>query len=253
MTQLSAQAQQIIRDYHTLPFENHSVTTPYFNNQLSKVRGGLRALIGKGTPEDIVEEAKIIAVRDRIDFSKVSDAEIKKFLVDHNLGVDCSAFAYYILNAECEAQGHGTLPTKLFFPHAKSLMRKIITKFRPVENCDVVTLAHERNSREVSLSEVQPGDMIILWRTGIEHTLNHVLIVTEVNGKKISYVHTFRWSKEGQYEHGVRTGTIIITDPKKNLSEQIWEEKNTTGTENETMQHVKMAEITEMRRLKILK
>ena len=250
MNKLSLEARKIINDYLVLPFPDHTVNAPYFNNQRTKVRAALRVLVGKGSPEDIVEEAQLISLRDRIDLKKLNNTELKKFLVDHNLGIDCSALTYYILDAENRARGFGSLAKKLKFSQVKNPLRKILIKFRPIENTNVATLADEKNSLTVSLADIRPGDLIILWRTRADHLLNHILMVHEVDDKKISYTHSFRWSKEGIYDHGVRQGTITIINPTKPLVEQVWEEKKQTGENNETLKHVQMAENVEIRRLK---
>ena len=56
---LSPKAGQIIDKYFNLPFAGVlGVRCPYFNNARRNLRGQLRGLVGKGTPEEIVEEAK---------------------------------------------------------------------------------------------------------------------------------------------------------------------------------------------------
>ena len=50
---LSASALKIINDYLHLPIPGHDVVCPYYNNRRANLRAGLRALIGKGNPEDI--------------------------------------------------------------------------------------------------------------------------------------------------------------------------------------------------------
>lgn len=252
MRTLSTEAQQVLHAYLQLPFTNKQVNAPYFNNQRSNVRGGLRALIGKGTPADIAEEAELIALREKITLSSLSDEQLKKFLVDHNLGVDCSALAYYTLAAELKARKNSDLKNNLFFPHAKNFVRRLLTRLRPAENVNVTVLGDDHNSAPVSLTHVQPGDLIILWQTGPEKKLNHVLVVHEVDGISIHYTHSFRWSKEGQYEHGARTGTITITDPAKSLLEQTWTEKKYQNSDNDTFKHAQAAAKLELRRLKIL-
>lgn len=251
MPTLSSEALQVIAEYLILPFPGRAVNAPYFNNQRNKVRAALRVLVGKGTPAEIVEEAHIISLRDKLDLSALSDAELKKFLVEQNLGVDCSALAYYILQAETHARGLGSLRKKIIFPSATTIFRKIIARLRPAENTDVTTLASDHNSRTVTLAEIAPGDMIILWRTGLEHKLNHVLIVHEVAGQQIFYTHTLRWSKEGKYDHGVRQGMITITDPNAPLVVQQWTEKKCVSADNETWQHAQWAEKIEIRRLNL--
>ena len=262
---LSNQALNIIHNYLHLPFSGHDINCPYFNNQRRKVHSGLRVLIGKGSADDIIEEAQIIARRDKINLSTLTNEELKQFLVKNNIGLDCSALIYYIFNAEISARGLGSLKKNLKFPFAKNPLRKLLTKLRPIENVGVNTLAHESNSYEVPLCEVQPGDMIILLKTGHEHKLNHVLLVHKVDrntgpsfprrGERevyIHYTHSFKWRSDGKYNHGVRQGIITIVDPKKPLVEQVWEEQGKRGEENGTMEHAKLAEGVLIRRLNII-
>ncbi len=252
MKTLTPAAQAILNDYLQLPFAGKHVNAPYFNNQRNKVRGGLRALIGKGTPADIVEEAELMALRDRIALGELSDEAIKKFLVDHNVGVDCSALAYYTLAAEVGAKKKIDLRKVLHFTHATNFVRRFLTRLRPAENVSVAVLADDKNTMSISLLHVQPGDLLILWQTGPEKKLNHVLVVHAVDEDTIHYTHTFRWSAEGQYNHGARQGSITINDPAKTLLEQTWTEKNKTDRDNETFAHAQDATKLELRRLRIL-
>ncbi len=252
MIALSTEARNIIQDYLLLPFPGQTVNTPYFNNQRTKTRAALRVLVGKGTPQEIVEEAHIISLRERLDINNAGNEDLKKFLVDQNLGIDCSALTYYILDAECRAKKLGPLKKLLKFSAVKNPFRNLLIKLRPVENTNVETLAHDNNSVLVAMSDVQPGDMLLLWRTREDHALNHLLLICDVDQTTITYVHSFRWSKEGKYDHGVRQGTIEIIDPQKSWIEQLWTEKNKTGEENETLRHARLAEKVELRRLRCL-
>ncbi|MBI5222363.1 MAG: hypothetical protein HY980_02600 [Candidatus Magasanikbacteria bacterium] len=235
---LSSQSQQVVSNYLRLPFNNRNISCPYFNNKRSGARAALRVLVGKGKPEEIVDEAVLIALREKIDLKKLTDAEVKKFLVEHNLGVDCSALAYYILDAELKSRGLSRLRRYLKYPHIKNPIRKLITLLRPVENTGVYTLTRDENSRRVQLADIRPGDMITMLRTGPRHDYNHVLVVNEVKSKKykvesgesekitivIQYIHSFQYPEDGLYDHGVRQEKIEITDPNKDILEQNWSE-----------------------------
>lgn len=255
---LSPQALQIIQNYAHLPIDGHDISVPYFNNQRSKVRAGLRALIGKGSVEDIIEEAKIISLRDKISLEKISNESLKKFLVDNNIGVDCSAFVYYTLNAELLSQNKKPLRKLIKFSFAKNPFRKLLTKLRPAENVGVNTLAHTDNSDNVELRDIKAGDMIIMIATGLQHNLSHVLLIHEVEYDnqnipiKISYSHSFKWTSDGKYGTGIKQGTIEINDSKNGLLEQKWVENNQTGEENETFDHAKMAGELTLMHLKFL-
>lgn len=229
MSSLSPQALQIIQNYLILPFSGKQVSCPYFNNRRAKVRAGLRALIGKGSPEDIVEEATIFSLREKIDLNKLSDEELKKFLIDHNLGIDCSGLVYHILNAEMQAQKKGSLHKVLKRPWFKNPIRKTLVKFRPIENTGVGTFDHNINSEEVNLKDMQAGDMIIMMSAGPKQDYNHILLVERVtrDGERVTrvdYIHSFQYSTDGQYNHGVKEESIVITDPNKNILEQNWSE-----------------------------
>ncbi len=253
---LSLEALSVITNYTLLPFPDKDVSCPYFNNRRSKVRAGLRVLLGKGSPTEIVEEAQLFALREKVNLNQLSNEDLKKFLVDHNLGIDCSAFAYSILNIEYKIKNTSELSSKLFYPNI-SLIRKLLIQLRPIENINVRTLAHEKNSRMVELKDVSPGDMIIILNSGKDHTLNHILIVLRVEygenfPKAIQYVHSFQWSTDGKYNHGIKDGTIEITNIQKPLLEQNWIEAEKIGDENETYLRAKEAEVLELKRLKVL-
>lgn len=77
-----------------------------------------------------------------------------------------------------------------------------------------------------------------------------MLLVIKTEENVIHYVHARAWSSEGQYGHGVSTGTITINSPDKGLLEQTWEEKDELNQNNETYWEARDATILEIRRLK---
>lgn len=235
--------QSTIDQFLGLKFGNVTVACPYFINKGNKVRAALRVNSGKGTPEEITEEAKTLAMREGVNLKQKNADEIRVFLVDHNLGIDCSGLASQILQ-----------PKKLYFPHAKSLLRKVLVKMRPLENTSVEVLAHEKNSQETPLANVQIGDMIIMIGTGESHDLNHVLVITNINTenaklKELEYVHSLQWKSDGKYGGGVRTGKILIEDISKPLTDQNWIEQEKDGQENETLWRAQTAQLLQVRRL----
>lgn len=106
---LSTNAQKVLNDYFNLPFEGLSgVRCPYFNNARLKQRAQLRVLVGKGSPTEIVE-AKIVSVQYHAGLfdksghcclhnehtrEEVTSDQLRKFLVDNNIGIECSQFCY---------------------------------------------------------------------------------------------------------------------------------------------------------------
>lgn len=250
---LSDKAFSIISSYKNFNIGFATCTVPYYNNKHLRLRARLRAQAGKGSVPEIHDEAENIALIEKVNLKALDSLSLKKFLVDHNLGIDCSGLAFYILNAESEARGAGELTRHLSFPNSKGMMGAIRSKLRPIENTDVATLAHNDNSRIIPLKDVKPGDMITMVG-GIEgKERDHILVVHEVNQKDgtlvgINYTHTVAWPTDGEYGHGIRSGLIRITDHQKPLTEQEWIEADKTGEENYTFTRAAKSK-TEIRRL----
>lgn len=268
---LSAKAQKIIYDYFNLPFEGLSgIRCPYFNNARRNMRGQLRGLIGKGTPEEIVEEAKILSsqyqhnIFDKDGYCCVHAAhddkekteDIRKFLIDNGLGVDCSGYVGHILIAH-HLEKHGVnIAKKILFWPLKNFWRYLVAKLRPVENMSVRVLAKNENSKKIAdgmnqfdWSKIEPADIVIMIETGPNKKRNHILLIEDNEGSIIKYVHARAWSSEGKYGHGVARGEIRITKPGANLLEQTWEEFGKINQENETYREARDAKIFEVRRI----
>jgi hypothetical protein len=264
---LSPLAIKTIHDYLNLPFIGISgVRCPYFNNARLGQRGQLKVLVGKGTPEEIVEEAKIISIQYRANvfdknglFSAHVDhpAEhektecIRQFLTDNNLGVDCSGFITNVLRKHFQETKNVDLAKKLFVTSKKNFLRWIISRLRPVEQISVKVYANDKNTTVVhNLKSIQPGDLVVILKTGPNKNHDHILLVEEVDDNKVKYAHARAWSSEGKYGHGVSQGTITIANPEKGLLEQVWEEKDKINENNETYLEAKQAETLEIRRIK---
>ncbi len=266
--QLSVSAIEVINNYLNLPFQKVQIPTPYFNNKRNKVRAGLSVTIGKGSPEDIVNEATIIGLREKKKVNKLPEEELKKFLVDHNLGVDCSGLVYHVLDAELKSIKNKCLKKYLKFPNIKNPLRKILAKMRTAENTNVKVLVDEKNTHSVELKNIQPGDVITILASKKFSNPDHILLVKSIKYKvekpglsdsrmgnkldNIEYVHSYKWNIDGLYNHGVREGVIEILDENKNLIDQKWIEKNESGEKNETKKLAKEAQVVEIRRLNCL-
>jgi len=252
---LSQPALDLIEHYKNLHISDKKIQCPYFNNKRSKVRAALRVTVGKGSVCEIEEEATIIALREKVDLATLAEDHIKQFLVDHNIGIDCSGFTYYVLDADLQSRGKKSLKSYLSFPLIKNPIRKLVARMRPVENTGVTTLAHDKNSKVIALPDIQPGDMITMIAGSKVSNPNHVLVVIKVEydenqqPKTIHYTHSYQWSSDGKYNHGVREGSIHITDRNKPLLGQQWTEQEKTEEENETLKQMKSAERVEIRRL----
>lgn len=243
---LSEKALAVINQYQNFHVGFAVCSIPYYNNRRIKARARLRAQIGKGSPEDILDEAENVALAEKIKLTALDSISLKKFLVDKNIGIDCSGLVYYILKAE-----YGSV--KLSFPFSKGILGMLRAKFRPIENAGVATLAHDSNTKVISLSNAVPGDMITMLGGPDNNDRDHVLVIHQIDytdeiPKVIHYTHTVAWPSDGEYGHGVRQGTITITDPEKSLIDQDWMENNKIGEENYTFTRAQKSK-TEIRRL----
>ncbi len=241
---LSPQARAIIDSYEHLRIGEKTINCPYFNNRTTRLRGALRVSVGKGTVQEIVDEARIIGLRDKIDLNDLDEKTLVQFLIEHKLGIDCAAYAYYILDAELRATKNTSLKNILSFG-TKSLLRRLIASFRTVENTSVLIL--NENSKKITLAELVPGNIIIALGGGIQKDYNHVLIITSTthddtgNLTLLEYTHAYTWKNQGKYTKGIRRGNIVITNPTETILEQQWTEDGKTGKENETWNYLKSA------------
>lgn len=262
---LSPGAQKILNEYLNLPFPGvDGVRCPYFNNARLRQRAQLRVLVGKGTPKEIVEEAQIISLQYHAGLfdktgacclhgeheHKVVPEEIRKFLIDHNLGIECSGFVTQILRAHFKETKSVDIAQKFFKVPVKNFLRFVISKLRPIENISVKTYSDDRNTKVVkSLQDIQVGDVIVLLGIKTDSGRNHILLITENLNDKIKYVHARTWVSEGKYGHGVAEGEIEVIKPAGNLIEQNWLELGKSGNENETLREALAADSVEVRRI----
>ena len=266
---LSASSFSIIDSFLHFKIGSAVCPVPYFNNKTERNRAALRVKIGKGSPSELRDEATSIALKNHIDPNLLSDEGLKKLLRDNNLGTDCSGFAYYVLNAETEEQTGKNLGKSLSFASCTGFLQKIRCLLRPAENCDVLTLAHDNNSRSVPLNIIKPGDMIVMKGTaklslenikppeknanGNAGDRDHILLVHLVEYENaiptvIHYSHSIAYPEDGLYGTGVRQGKIVIENLNKNLLEQKWIENSREGFSNPLFLRARKSQI-EIRRL----
>lgn len=269
---LSTSAEKIIDSYLNLPFLGlEGVRCPYYINSRKNYRGQIRGLIGKGTPEEIVEEAKIASIQYRHNIfnydgtckihpecndSQTVAQKIRKFLIDNDIGIDCSGFVAHVLRAHFnESKGVDIFKKFKFWPASRPI-RWLIAKLRPAENLSVRVFAKNENSQTVlsanepvDLNKITPGDIMIMLETGPNNKRNHIVLIEKIEKNIIKYVSSRAWSSEGKYGHGVARGEIEIIAPGRRLLDQTWEELGKINDLNETYLEAKNAKIFEIRRI----
>jgi hypothetical protein len=220
---LPEQVQNVIKEYFALPLGGKKVKCPYFMN-LRKERAGLRVMVGKGSAEEITHEVKVWAQLKGIDLNAISEQQIREFMIQKGIGIDCSGFAVYALDAWTRFLGKGHIWKRLKY-FSNSPMMRLRRWLRPVENIGANLLTSDLNCEKITdLNLIQPGDMI--RAKGKQENAHHVAIISEVfrdeNTKKLKrfvYVHAHRFYGP---ENGVRKGEVEIIDLTKSLKDQKW-------------------------------
>ncbi len=226
---LSSSAQQTIDSYLKMKIGNKTIACPYFINHL-RAYAGLRVFLGKGTANEIIEEAQSIAQQKNINLETISEEELYQILNKHHLGIDCSALATYVLKSEYKEEKQINIIPKIHIVSFwKNPFRYLISLTRPIENISVKVLVNNKNSQEIeNLSQILPGDMVI------RHNLRHVLLIKEVEIEnniiqRITLVHAPKPIKKEYHGPGVqeiRVSFVGLHQPNiENLQEQINEEK----------------------------
>lgn len=219
--------QSYIRSYFELELGGLKIAAPYFRN-VKRVRAELRVLVGKGTAEELTEETLIYAKLRGYDMNGKSGKEIRNFMVEQGLGIDCSGYVAHIYNHYLHISGKGTLWSKLKYPN-RGIYRNIIRMLRPAENAGADILTGSDNTYVIDLKEIEPGDLIRM--KGIKGG-HHLVLVYSVKysskGLPISFIYTHSISRYGD-QNGVRFGEVVVRDPYGELKDQEWLEKGEDG------------------------
>jgi hypothetical protein len=256
---LSKRATSVIEQYQNFRMGQAVCSVPYYNNKVNRARMALRPYIGKGSPKEIFDEIEGMLVKNKIDPNTLDSENLKKLLRESGIGIDCSGFAYYVLNAESEETGHGSISRRLHFIKCHGLVGKIRCKFRPIENCDVATLADDKNSTAIPVTQIQPGDFITMLGSADSSALDiserdHVAVIYQIDYQnmipaRLHYSHAISYPEDGLYGSGIKQGMIDILYPDKSIIDQVWREGEQTGVTNHLFAKAQKSK-TDVRRLK---
>lgn len=178
--------------YFSLNISGQKVVCPYFINEY--IFFGNPVNVGKGTPEEIENEASQILSAD-------NSSDIRKQMIENGLGIDCSGFIYNVFDFATKTYLQKNLsdflPKLGFFDLRKKVARKV--KPQNTISSNEFTSAPFATMLEDAFT-VRPGDLI--------RTKNgkHVLLVYRVetgdNLIKIYFVHSTRFYENNGMHRG---------------------------------------------------
>jgi len=210
-----------ISAYMNLPLGGKTVTCPYHMN-VRKERVGLRVLVGKGDPMEIIQEVKIWSKIKDFDLDKATNSQIREFMIDRSIGIDCSGFVVHVIGYVITKFLKKKLAMVLVYKN-NGFLSTLRRMLRPVENIGANTLTSLENCNPITdMSKILPGDFI--RSKGKVKNSHHILLITRVIKQdgfiiEVEYVHS---SKHYEDENGVKFGRIQITDLSKPLEKQNW-------------------------------
>lgn len=164
---------------------------------------------GKSSPQIIIRQLKKDALEQKFNLSKASVEEIRQFMIKNHLGIDCSGFAYRLLNYLIQKLKSKSLES-FGLPH---IGRTNVAKLTSPE----FTIPVKKTS------DVKAGDIIKLNGKPM-----HCMIVIEVNRNYITYAHPSETSRPS----GVHLQRIKKVMLKSSLENQLWLERFKRGPYN---------------------
>ncbi len=164
-----------------LPLGGKLIPTPYRINIPYQAD---RRKYGKSDPQTLVSDTIQIAKEQNFDLGKASIEEIRKFMEQNMLGIDCSGIAYHVLDYLLKKSGKRSMLDN-GFPKASAT--------------NVAILTSDQFSTPIEMGNTQPGDLIKLN----SKKASHILIILET-GNNIIYAHSSGITNPT----GVHTGQI---------------------------------------------
>jgi len=200
---------EIIQAYAHMKLGDVEFACPYYRHTVVKGLGA-RVSIGKGFPEEILEETKALARVDRFDFANATAEDIRSFMVSKSVGIDCSGYIAHVLYAI-----HGN---KLLRSLTDDSFGAMFLRFRPFQKINVHLL--QTSGVRVAYQDAKPED-IIVTRGG-----RHAMVIFETERGEDGRLRLIRYTHSTSYFSfsGVRFGEIQIVDLSKPLEHQRWME-----------------------------
>jgi len=236
MIEKSKSLEKLYYEYTHLPVGGKKVKCPYWANQATSLTFGPYG--GKGLPEEVTKATEEAAKRERINLAKLTAEEIREFMENQRIGIDCSGFVFRLLDALDKEKGGEGIGNKVYG-----------VKGYGVRKVNAYCLTNKRNSTEVKMvREVRLGDLLRM------HGGKHIMLVLRIKEdrkgeiKEIIYAHSSCNSRIT----GVHSSFFKVKNLKGGLEEQEWVEKAKSG-ENFFQKYFYLNKGDGLRRLRVWK
>lgn len=202
---------------------NLRINIPYMINQSDRYCSSITR--GKAPLNEIAQEFQKEAKRHKLNITCLSPEKIKTTMQSFGIGIDCSGFAYHILNPLVKLKTGKDLSNFLVrFSGLLGKIDKTLLRNKRYEKISAAQLTSSINTIGIyDVLDIKVGDIIRMTHRGYEG--KHPLVVVEVTSKYILYAH----SSEYVEENGAHFGKIIIHNIKDGLNKQEWLEKTKMG------------------------
>ena len=166
---------------------------------------------GKRSPEEIINLIET-AIHDKgVDISGLNEDELRRFMWEKGIGVDCSGFAYQVCREVFVSLGGHDFDSVVI---GRELEERGITKTAARD------LTDSKNSFPIpNVNHVMPGDLI-RCKGG-----RHVIVFLGINDSQMECVH----SSDAVATPGVSRFLIAVTNPMGTIFEQEWGETRKGG------------------------
>ncbi len=160
-------------DQFLLPLGGKKVPTPYRMNDIGAFQKPDPEFQGKSSPEILTKTTRRLAHEQQFDLNKASVEEIQNFMRKNRLGIDCSGFAYRVLNHLVQIV-KGKPLTAFGFDH--------------VGRTNVDKLASDEFTTIVDdVSKIRSGDIL---KVNSQLKPPHCLVVVSIDEKGITCIHS---------------------------------------------------------------
>lgn len=203
----SVSLDKLFYQYTHLPIGGKEIVCPYWMNKIKE--GILGPYGGKGTPLQIVQATNDEAQKAGFNLQTTSDQEILAFMRQKKIGVDCSGFVFWMLDALDKEKGGNGIADDI--PSSKG-------RFIQARTNAAMLTGEEISVKIDDLSKIKVGDMVRL------NGGKHVAIIVRIEKSKIVYAHSSAKTKDD----GVHLAQIMIKN-KGGLESQEWGERDYRG------------------------